>query len=83
MFKEDCFAFCKRNNGFKCRVLKDMNTCENCKTYKTWHDIYIEEETKIKPRLELLGIKFKTGIPYYIRKEFENEYKNNTINGIK
>lgn len=73
MYKEDCFAYDKRG----CRVLDDMQTCDNCSTYKTWKQCY-EEQKKCRERLTAICKKyrFEWSIPNDILRGFiEDERK--------
>lgn len=58
MYKTDCFAYGCSDGEFECRILDDMQNCENCSTYKTWHQCY-EEQKKCYKRLKELSKKFK------------------------
>ena len=44
MYKTDCFAYGCSDGEFECRILDDMQNCENCSTYKTWHQCYEEQK---------------------------------------
>ena len=58
MYKTDCFAYGCSDGEFKCRILDDMQNCENYSTYKTWHQCY-EEQKKCRKRLTAICKKFQ------------------------
>lgn len=81
-FKRNCFAFRQIKRGdtyyLDCKVLRGVDNCENCKTYKTWKQIYDEEENILKPRFKELfpWWPFESTIPNSIRKNLERDKRN-------
>ena len=81
MFKRNCFAFgqVKRDDKYylQCKVLRDVSDCNLCKTFKTWKQIFDEEENIIKPRMKELypWWEFESSIPKSIRRRLEYEKK--------
>lgn len=82
---KDCFACdIQTTNGheyFHCKILMQQEDCTGCKSYKTWWDIYRQEEDIIKPRLKRINpsYEYKSAIPKKIREiyeEWEHEHKN-------
>ena len=58
MYKKDCFAYGECDGVFECRILDDMQNCENCSAYKTWKQCY-EEQKKCRKRLTAICKKFR------------------------
>ena len=82
MFKRNCFAFAQNKNGqghyyLKCKILQNVESCDGCSSYKTWKQIFDEEEDIIKPRMKELypWYDYESTIPKNIRRQLEHERK--------
>lgn len=75
----------KNGQGYclKCKILRNVESCDGCSSFKTWKQIFDEEENIIKPRLKKLypWYEYESTIPKRIRqrleyeRKLENEYK--------
>lgn len=82
MFKKNCFAFRQIKNGqghyyLDCKILCGVDNCDNCSSFKTWKQIFDEEEDIIKPRMKELypWYEYESTIPANIRRRLEHERK--------
>lgn len=70
---EDCFAYSEPNGVPRCSVLNHIK-CENCKTYKTWEQVY-EQQKACKKRLadRLPNVTYQITVPKKILAILEEE----------